>query len=67
MKNILKDIESFSYEEFRALDEFKLQRGKVAALFCRHFPVSLLSGLGIRPVRILSGATGRAESKGEKM
>lgn len=67
MKDILKEIERFSCEELKVLDEFKSQGGKVAALFCRNFPASLLAGLGVWPVRILSGATGGAESKGEKI
>ena len=67
MKSIIKEIESFSYEEFKALDEFKRQGGKVAAVFCRQFPSSLLSGFGIWPLRVLSGATGHAESAGEKL
>lgn len=67
MKDILKEIESFSCEEFKALDEFKSQGGKIAAVFCRKFPASLLSGLGLWPLRVLSGATGHAESVGERI
>ncbi len=67
MKDIFKKIERVSCEEFKALDEFKSQGGKVAAVFCRKFPVSLLQGLGLWPLRVLSGATGHAESVGERI
>ena len=67
MKDIFKEIERVSCEEFKALDEFKSQGGKIAAVFCRKFPASLLSGLGLWPLRVLSGATGHAESVGERI
>jgi benzoyl-CoA reductase/2-hydroxyglutaryl-CoA dehydratase subunit BcrC/BadD/HgdB len=67
MNNILQKIEKFKSDELEALKEYKEAGGKVAALFNRLFPPSLLYGLGIRPIRILSGADLDAENASEKL
>lgn len=67
MNEIIKKIEKFKANEIEALQEYKENDGKVAALFNRLFPPSLLYGLGIRPIRILSGANLDAENSSEKL
>jgi benzoyl-CoA reductase/2-hydroxyglutaryl-CoA dehydratase subunit BcrC/BadD/HgdB len=67
VSTLLKKIEDFQTEEHQNLLKFKEAGGKVAATFCRFFPPSLLWGLGIWPLRILSGATVEAESNAEKL
>ncbi len=67
MDQILEKINEFSESELESLKEFKARGGKAAALLNRNFPSSLLWGLGVRPVRILTGATGEAEKAGEKL
>jgi hypothetical protein len=51
MSAILSKIDEFKTSELSALKEFKENGGKVAGLFNRLFPPSLLYGLGLRPVR----------------
>ncbi|MCK4894800.1 MAG: 2-hydroxyacyl-CoA dehydratase, partial [Calditrichia bacterium] len=64
---LLDKIEDFRTEEYHNLIKFREDGGKVAATFCRFFPPSLLWGLGVWPLRILSGATVQAESAAEKL
>jgi len=67
MNDTLASIRGFEEEEIRALDAFRAQGGRAAALFCRFFPASLLEALGLWPLRILTGATVEAESAGERL
>jgi len=66
-KEMFKKIDFFAANELKALEDFKSKGGKVAALFCKTFPVSLLSGLGVWPVRIICGATEEAEGASEQI
>ncbi len=67
ISDILQKIEKFTSDELQAFSEFKTGGGKVAALFNRNFPASLLWGFGLWPVRILTGATGDAEDVSERL
>ncbi len=67
MKDILDKINRFRFNELQVLEEYKNSGGEIAGLFNRLFPISLLYGLGIRPIRIVSGASLNAEYAGEKL
>jgi benzoyl-CoA reductase/2-hydroxyglutaryl-CoA dehydratase subunit BcrC/BadD/HgdB len=60
-------LDAFEREEFAALERFKAEGGTAVATFCRFFPPALLTGLGMRGIRILGGATVKAESAGERL
>jgi len=64
---MLSIINDFASQELEALKEFKAAGGKAAALLNRNFPPSLLWGLGIWPLRILTGGNSGAEKAGEKL
>lgn len=63
----LEKVDHFEIKEIDVLKKFRAKGGTVAATFCRFFPTSLLAGFGLRSVRILSGATIKAESAGERI
>jgi benzoyl-CoA reductase/2-hydroxyglutaryl-CoA dehydratase subunit BcrC/BadD/HgdB len=65
--SFLIKLDNFLINEKRELREFKGKGGEIAALFCRFFPFSLLEGLKMWPVRVLSGATGDAEDASERL
>lgn len=62
MSDILDKIESFAKQEKEALRDSP----GAAAVMCRFFPMSLLAGLGLRPVRITGGMGEGANAVGER-
>lgn len=67
MNSVHLKIEAFQQSEIEALNEHKDKNGKVVALFNRYFPLSLLWGLNIRPIRIVSGTNLIAENASEQL
>ncbi len=67
MNEIIEKIEEFKSNEIEELKKYKEDGGKIAALFNRLFPSSLLYGLGVRPIRIISGANLDAENASERL
>lgn len=62
-----KKIDLFYDSVINEMTEFKENGGIVAGLFERQFPLSVLAGFNVWPVRIISGANTTAESAGESI
>ena len=64
---MLETIAKFRDSELDALRAFRKKGGKAAAYFCRFFPPEILAGLGLRPVRIVSGISRELEAAAERV
>ncbi len=53
-------------DEIRAVSDFRASGGRVLGTLCHAFPMALGAGLGMRPVRVLHGATSANEEAGER-
>ncbi|MBI5141739.1 MAG: 2-hydroxyacyl-CoA dehydratase [Nitrospirae bacterium] len=54
-------------EEIEALGSWRQSGRKCAGFTCNAFPPAVIAGLGIRPLRLLCGASSDAESAGERV
>jgi benzoyl-CoA reductase/2-hydroxyglutaryl-CoA dehydratase subunit BcrC/BadD/HgdB len=64
---IEKSINEFFVAELEAINKHRDNGGLVAGYLCRHFPPEIMSGLGLWPVRLASGADFISERRGEQI
>ena len=59
-------LEARIESELRGIASFRSGGGRVLGTLCHAFPMSVGAGLGMRPVRVLHGATSSNEEAGER-
>jgi benzoyl-CoA reductase/2-hydroxyglutaryl-CoA dehydratase subunit BcrC/BadD/HgdB len=67
MADMLETIADFRNSELDALRVFRKRGGKAGAYFCRFFPPEILAGLGLWPIRIVSGISRELEAAAERV
>ena len=66
-EDCLKGIDKFYSRELQFIAEIKQRRLPMAAVFSHLFPLSILRGFQVNPIRIISGTTIVAENYGEQL
>jgi benzoyl-CoA reductase/2-hydroxyglutaryl-CoA dehydratase subunit BcrC/BadD/HgdB len=66
-EDCLETIDEFYLRELQFITEIKKRGVPVAAVFSHLFPLSILRGFQVNPIRIISGTTIVAENYGEQL